>query len=238
VSPSNYVETLEEQERRGRKLRLNLYESNTQTLIITIPTQTHEMLHSALHWAYTRSLPLNLQDQWISMGGPTHKTGSEYAPTGGGEGDSTGSPRNLLGPNCWPTLVIEGGYSQTLAALHHKMRWWFSASNHAVQIVILIKLDMALGTITIQRYQEEPARTRQGATNTRYTTTLQPFLMQEIRITRTATDPIQSSITSGDLNLPFKRLFRRDPTPQEPENVVVTVAQLRDYATDVWTVIG
>lgn len=41
----------------------------------------------------------------------------------------------------WPTLVIETGYSQSIIALRQQMRWWFTASQHRVKIVLLIKLD-------------------------------------------------------------------------------------------------
>jgi hypothetical protein len=182
-------------------------------------------------------MPSGLLRLWAPIGAPTHTLGSQYAPSGGGEGDNTGGPKEFLGPDSWPTLVIESGYSQTLGSLHRKMRWWFSASNHAVQIVVIAKLDRTLSTIFIQRFQEEAAQSRQGATSTRHSSSLQPALMQEIKITRTTVNPAQFTITSGDLNLPFRRLFLRNPTLHEPENVIITVAQLREYAVDFWRVV-
>lgn len=53
-----------------------------------------------------------------------------------GEGDSTGRLRfERPGPDSWPTLVVESGYSESLQALGDDMRRWFSASNHQANIL-------------------------------------------------------------------------------------------------------
>ncbi|PTB65720.1 hypothetical protein BBK36DRAFT_1094561, partial [Trichoderma citrinoviride] len=71
-----------------------------------------------------------------------------------------------------------------LHALQDDMRWWFSASDHQVKIVLLAKFDHRLQQILIERWEEEAA-TRPGAT-----TTSQPVLQQSITITR---DPATGS---------------------------------------------
>ncbi|KAI1130347.1 hypothetical protein F5Y10DRAFT_235920 [Nemania abortiva] len=40
--------------------------------------------------------------------------------------------------DAWPTLVVEAGHSGSLDALRDDMRWLFSASDHQVNIVLLI----------------------------------------------------------------------------------------------------
>jgi hypothetical protein len=102
------------------------------------------------------------------------------------------------------------------------------------KFIVIAKLDWASNTITIQRFEEQPGQAGQGATSTRPSTSLQPLMMQEITSTRTATNLVNFNITSGDLILPFMRLFHRTPSRQEPEDVVISVAQLRDYAGTVW----
>ncbi len=117
------------------------------------------------------------------------------------------------------------------------MRWWFSASNHDVKIVLLTKLDHPNQGIIIERWEEE-AQHRQGATNTRQITsgnTLRPVLQQTIAITRDASNG-SFNVTSGALELSFRLLFLRDPGPQEGD-YSITVPELEIYAGSVWDVV-
>ncbi|EHK51033.1 hypothetical protein TRIATDRAFT_181083, partial [Trichoderma atroviride IMI 206040] len=70
----------------------------------------------------------------------------------------------------------------SLHALRDDMRWWFSASDHQVKIVLLAKFDHRLQQILIERWEEEAA-TRPGATTTTFGAS-QPVLQQSITITR------------------------------------------------------
>lgn len=116
------------------------------------------------------------------------------------------------------------------------MRWWFSASDHLVKIVLLTKFDHRNQTIIIERWEEDPP-TRPGATTTRQAaagTVLRPVLRQSISITRdTSTDPASYYVTSGALVLSFQLLFLRDPGPQEGD-YIISIAELQDYAKLVW----
>jgi len=59
-----------------------------------------------------------------------------------GKGHSCGGPNlGREGKDAWPTLVIEAGSSESLGALRDDMRWWFSVSDHQVNIVLLVKFD-------------------------------------------------------------------------------------------------
>ncbi|KAL7803621.1 hypothetical protein V8C44DRAFT_343695 [Trichoderma aethiopicum] len=60
------------------------------------------------------------------------------------------------------------------------MRWWFSASDHQVKIVLLSKFDHRLQQIIIERWEED-TQTRPGATTTRRAAAsgaVQPVLRQ------------------------------------------------------------
>ncbi|KAH8662427.1 hypothetical protein BX600DRAFT_437821 [Xylariales sp. PMI_506] len=90
----------------------------------------------------------------------------------GAEGDSTGGPqpeRRMKG--AWPTLVIEAGDFEPLSELNNDMRWWFSASDHQVKIVLLAKFEHTHREIILEKWEEEP-QTRQGATMTRQATAI------------------------------------------------------------------
>lgn len=139
--------------------------------------------------------------------------------------------------DAWPTLVVEAGVSESLAGLRNDMRWWFSSSDHHVQIVLL-KFERTRRAITLEKWEEEPYGTRPGAmTTTRHAAALQPVLRQTITITQdTTTDPVLYNVTRGALVLGFSLLFLRDPGPGEGD-FVLSVQELDDYARSVWEVL-
>ncbi|ETS03995.1 hypothetical protein M419DRAFT_55338, partial [Trichoderma reesei RUT C-30] len=76
----------------------------------------------------------------------------------------------------------------SLTALRDDMRWWFTASDHQVKIVLLSKFDHQRQQIIIERWEED-SQTRPGATTTRRAAAVgavQPVLRQSITITRDA----------------------------------------------------
>jgi hypothetical protein len=119
------------------------------------------------------------------------------------------------------------------------MRWWFSASDHQVKIVLLVKIQLdhtENAGLLIEKWEEEASVTgRPGATTTRRAAALRPVMRQSIRITQDATtDPESSTVTGGPLVLPFRLLFLRDSGPQEGGDIVISVAELEHYARMVW----
>ncbi|PTB76207.1 hypothetical protein M440DRAFT_1333493, partial [Trichoderma longibrachiatum ATCC 18648] len=54
----------------------------------------------------------------------------------------------------------------SLHALQDDMRWWLTASDHQVKMVLLSKFDHRLQQIIIERWEED-TQTRPGATTTR-----------------------------------------------------------------------
>jgi hypothetical protein len=113
------------------------------------------------------------------------------------------------------------------------MRWWFSASDHQVKIVVLAKVQHARRAITLEKWEEEPHCTRPGAMTTRHSAALQPVLRQSIAITEnTATDPVSYNVT-GALVLEFDLLFLQSPGPGEAD-FVLSVQELEKYAQGCW----
>ncbi|KAL2757917.1 hypothetical protein ACRALDRAFT_207148 [Sodiomyces alcalophilus JCM 7366] len=232
VSPEQFVRINEERERRSRRFRFRRYDSTSRTLIVTIPTALHEQLHVLLYEAYRdQVVERGMRRSWATLGSETLQAASQ--PGDSGEGDSTGGPDpERQGPGRWPTLVIEAGYSQSLAQLQAQMRWWFSVSNHNVKIVLLAKFDRRHDKIILQRWEEEGPPPRPGAVN------LQPVLRQEITISRdTSTDPPSYKVARGVLVLEFRLLFLRDPGPQEGD-FIIGMEELQRYAAVVWVFIA
>jgi hypothetical protein len=207
-------------------------------LFITLATHLYETLHLEIYYKYTAQLVRSGQDEsWSSMGKATFR--AQPGPHGQdiGEGDSTGGPAlERGGKHAWPTLVVEAAESEPLDELHNDMRWWFSASDHQVQIILLAKFDHARGDLTLEKWEEEPRSIRPGATTTRQSDAIRPVLRQHITITQdTTTDPASYHVTEA-LVLGFRLLFLRDPGPGE-RDFVLSIQELEKYAKRVWAVV-
>ncbi len=179
---------------------------------------------------------MHLTDNWVAEGNTTFRRSRGHPGGDSREGDSTGGPQPERGLNgAWPTLVIEAGDSESLPALRNDMRWWFSASNHDVKIVLLAKFDHSSRQIMLERW-EEVASQQQRATATRASPALIPELQQAITINRDiTTNPVSYNVVSGGLVLKFRLLFLRDPDLGEGD-FVIGVPGLQRYAQLVWQV--
>jgi hypothetical protein len=238
VSPSQLALIEHEREVLRSRLRIRRYHADSETLFITIPNILHEELHSRLYQLFTLQLGVHgLGLSWRTFAHsrlPSHQ--GHAGGGGGGEGDSAGGPEvGRGGCDDWPTLVIEAGDSESLRHLRADMEWWFATSNHQVKIVILAKFDHARRTIVLEKWEEEAAQSRAGATNTRHSSTLVPVQKQHITITHDQTTiPATYNVTRGALVLEFRLLFLRNPGPGESD-IVISVPLLVWYAAGVFT---
>lgn len=113
------------------------------------------------------------------------------------------------------------------------MSWWFEASDHAVQIVLLAKCNHDRRQIILEKY-EESASVPQGAPATQSASMQMPVLQQSITITQnTKTVPVSYTVTGSALTLSIRLLFLRDLVPPE-EDVVFSTQDLHSYAAAVW----
>ena len=113
-----------------------------------------------------------------------------------------------------------GCVSEPLGELHDDMRWWFSASNHHVQIVLLAKFDENRGALTLEKWEEDAGG--------------QPALRQNIIITQdTTTDPASYNVAGGELVSGFRLLFIRGPRPGEGDFDLSQ--ELKSCAERVWS---
>lgn len=239
VSPSQFTEILSERETLRRGFRFRSYHAHSGVLVVTIPTLLHEKLHLGLYEIYRDQLCQRFMSRrWDSKGATMFRATDSPAGGDGGEGDSGGGPiPERWGLDRWPTLVIEGGYSQSLNQLHTCMRRWFSLSNHEVEIVLLAKFNRGQRKIILQKWEEQGRPARMGATTTRRTPPLQPVLRQEIVISRDeTTNPPSYHVARGALVLGFRALFLRDPGPQD-DDFIISVPDLQWYSEQVWSAV-
>ncbi|EPE02812.1 dead deah box dna helicase [Ophiostoma piceae UAMH 11346] len=255
VTQSRFIVICQALQERGRLFFLAKY----KLLIITIPNTPHERLHLLLYDRIVKQIsPMGLEDSWVPSGATRFPAGSSSGSTTSlGEGDSGGQPiPEREGRSAWPTLVIEAGFTQSLASLRTKMRFWFATSNHDVKIVILAKAfpqDSTQKRILIEQWQENEATIiRQGATRTRLsamspTMMLQPSCIQTIKIVwsipgvtyEDASIALRRDLNSfnvvrGPLRLEFARLFLRPPTSPGEHDVILPDERLQWYASLIW----
>ncbi|KAK3363864.1 hypothetical protein B0T25DRAFT_470089 [Lasiosphaeria hispida] len=246
VSPNDFDAIERRRDRNGHRFRF-FYDGNTQILIVTIPTRVHEALH---HGLYNNVIRATTEANWTSIGTSTIRSQFNHPHRGRGskEADSSGGPvPDRLRGDAWPTLVIEAGYSMSLNQLRHAMRWWFSASNHQVKVVVLAKFHSARAEIILERWEEEEEQSPQGPITRSQAAAMQqhpdgsiiqPVLQQTITITRDeTTDPESYHVTGGALVLKFHLLFLRDPGPQEGD-IVIGIPALQLFAFKVWAMVS
>lgn len=244
VSPQQFLDLRRERRRRQRKWRF-FYLAQDRLLTITIHTAKHVQSHSFLYSEISHAIrQLGLWDSWS----PIHATtlSSNRRDGSSREGDSSGGPiPERMAGDAWPTLVIQSGVSQSLRDLQKSIRWWFSASDHDVKIVLLIKIDCQQQKVIIEKWTEGVNVPRPDATAvTRSATTLSPICRQEITIdispAAAAAEPGASiradaasyTVTGGDLRLEFELLFLRQSDAER--DVIITADTLRDMGRILW----
>lgn len=90
------------------------------------------------------------------------------------------------------------------------MKWWFSASDHQVNIVLLVKLDLSSEDIIIETWQAAQGDTAR----------LEPSRSQVITISRGPNADTDDSVSGGPLRLDFALLFLRAPRQGEGDIVL------------------
>ncbi|KAK4241082.1 hypothetical protein C8A03DRAFT_41481 [Achaetomium macrosporum] len=237
VSPTDFTEI----ESKVGGVRFH-YFGHLSLLIVTIPTQRHEYLHRQLYDIVRDRMRQQGKDpnrDFWPVGSGRFSVGGNHPGRGAGEGDSAGKPLpELEWEDAWPTLVIEAGYSMSLAQLRAIMRWWFSASDHQVKIVIVVKLLDNQQQIIVQKWEEELPQAPYGMITRSQAAVLQqqPALQQEITINRdSTTTPPSYQVTRGALILGFRQLFLQEPGPDNGD-IVISVEDLQGYADYFWRV--
>ncbi len=204
---------------------------------MALPTAVHKALQCVLFFTIVgqQISQVGLVDSFTSTGAATFYTRGrpDSGTNGSGEGDSSGSP---LGRD-WPALVVEASVSQSLALLREDVRWWFSASDHGVKIVLLLKFSQSQDQLVIEKWEEDEVPYPPGPITRSRARQYDIRLVrrQEIIISRDGTDPVSYKVDGGALVLEFKLLFLRDPDSEQGEgDVVMSVPRLQRHAEHVW----
>jgi hypothetical protein len=249
ISPATMEEIFSARDESFREFGVSLYSAKSRMLVIkTPPSRPHEAAHRQMDFSIWSQIGgMGLRWHWVPEGGATYRKMSNNTCMllTAGEGDSASRPR-LTRPSkgSWPTLVIECGYSQTMAALREKAYWWFEESNYQVKIVLLISLHGANESMIIEKWKTPDPPARDGATLTRIAARQQPENVKTITIGRnpnisnTHPDWLSNnrySVFSGPLRLEFKDLFLREPAAGTMEgDIVIEDRELQLIAFMTW----
>lgn len=259
VTPSGFAAIHQAFQARGRKVRL-MFLAEHEVAIITLPTLHHERLHLRLYSNIQQQIDqMGLDRAWDSTGATTFPLGITPGSSSQVEGDSGGKPftDNAGDHNHgWPTIVIQGGFTQSIESLRAKMIFWFAASAHSVKIVVLAKAFPQQKRILVEQWQERGmpvSAARPGATMTRAAATSQSAVLQQPVCIQTINvvwavpgvtyedaspaqrrDPLSFNVVRGPLRLEFSRLFLREPAGLHEHDVVLQDDDLQWYAMRVW----
>lgn len=226
------------------KYRLFFFEDH-RLLIVTLPSRPHERAQAEMQFHITsEARNMGLKKELHCEPHSTFATASGHSPGGSGEGDSTFTLRSPTGVfSAWPSVVLEVGFSHSIAMLRMKGRWWLEASDYAVKVVILVKFFQSESLILLEKWKAVVGDDRPGATITRRSEgrSCQPGCVQTVTISRPGVgdedlarlDQNSYVVVSGPLKLDFAELFLRDPGPGE-HDIVYDDEFLIDMAIGAW----
>jgi hypothetical protein len=249
----DHLAQIDRQRTKTRKHTRMTYYTDTRELIIKLPTAEHETAHISFARKVNRKLEgMGLpEDSLYGLGATTF-----YGPSSSKEGDSAYKPLCRPGEKKWPTLVIEAGYSETLAKLRADAEWWLINSRDDVKIVIVMWIEPAPRSLLIEQWcMPLPLPIRPGPVtrarstananakaNTNTNTTV-PVKIQELTVIQDPPIPHPSgtiptyTVTGAPLTLEFEKLLLRAPVPPE-SNVIFTAADLQAWAERYWYMLG
>ena len=213
----------------GKHTRMTYYTDTDQLIIKLMPSVKHEKAHG--------NLGKKLVAKLIRMGMPEDLFDSVGAqrfegPTSSKEADTAYKPLPARRRDeDWPTIVFESGSSESLWRLRVDARWWLENSGGDVKIVVLISLNIARATRTLQsirieKWELAPAQRRITRSVANNPPAEVPTKVQEITIN-------PNTVTGAPLILHFQKIFLRQPTPPEAD-IVFSAQDLSDFSASLW----
>jgi hypothetical protein len=220
----------------GKGIRLTHY-TDTDLLIVKVPTAEHEQAHLSIFYKVNdilRGMGLPGLSLW-PCGGTTY-----HGPSSSKEGDSTYKPKWCrAGKDNWPTLVFEAGLSESLAKLRTDAGWWLENSRGEVKIVIVISIRPAQKSLWIEKWCLQPRIPAAPVTRANAPV---PTKIQELTIIQNPSIPTPPSniatyaVTGAPLILEFEKLLLRAPVLPEGD-VIFTAADLQAWADEFWVMV-
>lgn len=226
VTPLQFAKLEKARHEMGGTFRM-FYVANEGELVVTVPTKLHEATSVAIHRAVEdRMEALDLTKYWKFIGTMTLRSNRQDSSSRQADGGGHPLPRSVN----WPTLAITIGTTQALPDLQKQVGWWFTHSDHLVEMVLLVKVYESLRQIRVEKWMEDKYGPALCQTST-IDMSMKAYLAEpedEIR-----KDP-NSYIVNGDIVLEYAKLFPGRVKDGEMD-VLLTKNVLRQVGVEVWS---
>ncbi|QKX59379.1 uncharacterized protein TRUGW13939_06513 [Talaromyces rugulosus] len=215
------------------------YSPSLQLLIVKMRSLPHEEAAARLGAAIMQLASQMKLERRISLCGATRVDGPDRQK----QADRSYKPARQRRE--WPTVAVEIDYSESRAKLEKDSIWWINASQGQVRQTIT--LDIKQGTGNIEIISRVPALSilpRQLAVSSRgrriFTRPIGhlpiPRINHRITIKR-GQGGANSTITGGDLTIPFATMLLDQPGEGEGDLVITADALLHRVAGPIWDAI-
>ncbi|CUS12167.1 unnamed protein product, partial [Tuber aestivum] len=174
-----------------------------------------------------KTIPMNLARELKNMGSTRYQ-----AITSSNEADSAFRPSSSRPTIAhWPTVVIECGVSEGLNQLKMDACWWLNSSSGDVNIVLIIAIKQANKVIHIEKWEMVTVPNEQDIQGSANDFRKTPAHTGEV-------DILWPIAATGSLTLEFEKVFLRLPVPDTSEgDIIFSVADLEEWATDIWSAL-
>ncbi len=208
------------------KIKITYFKQEELLIVKYMPSAFHETT-SEVFDAYMKtklaSMEVNFLTDYIPRGSTRY-----YGARLSKEANKSYVPiPTRRGTDDWPTIVLEVGYSESLAQLRQDARLWIIESGGEMNIAVIISLNTRTSSMVIEKWEmalphHQGRLTRAAAARSR-----EPQCIQELYATKT-------SVVGGPLMLSFEKIFLRPANPPE-QDVVFTDQDFMSLATAIFT---
>ncbi|KAK9318728.1 hypothetical protein V1517DRAFT_334791 [Lipomyces orientalis] len=204
--------------------RVLLDEENSITILKLLPGIPHEVakviFEEIFHGERARlGLPRNI---FVPTGSGRYHFSNELSK----EPDASYIPQTRQGPDHFPSFIVEVGVSQSLLQLRQDARLWLEKTNGETKVVLLIFLNVATSTLTIERWQHAtsppPRETRSGRL----------FVPEKVQLV--TYDNNTQQVTGDPLILPINLLLDVVPSHVPSSEISFGRPELLSYGVDLF----
>jgi len=203
-----------------------LYLNEPQVLIVKhMPDPVHHLAAKMFEDIIKEKLLAGGQrNEMANMGNTTYQGMSSGKQPDGSLRPLRARPNHLD----WPTVIFEGGVSETPNRLTADGRWWIENSKGAVKIVLLFFASVTDKSIRIELWKPGKVEKQHGTYESDKDVVTGPTLKKRVKITPNA-------ITGAPLKLKFKDILLRKPKKKRGEgDYIITEDEIREYYNRVW----
>jgi hypothetical protein len=240
-----------------RLVRLSHYDPDKGVLVVILLRNAPSLEEYCAHWVDYFSFVGTAPESRFSSGDRYLSLNLEGEPRAYGESSYSMHPgdpyqRREVQGWPWPSVTIEAGVDYPLDLMREKAKWWITASDGAVKVVLLVKVDKQAGAVHIELWKGFPApsplntepRITPRGREVKVCITLdqhgETYVDSDNNETYTESDLGQLAgccevvSEAKDLTLWFDDVFLRPAGNGQAKGVVIRAGSLKDCAAHSW----